>query len=203
MFHDFALGSLNAVYPDDVIDEFLASARHLHHGSFFLHTNLRPAIPQIFQRARDLGLTTSLDPNWDPDEAWNSTLQETLPLTQVFFPNDQEALHISGAQDLEGAVKVFQKMGVAITVIKRGADGALMAAGNQRTTCVLPRVSGGDSIGAGDSFDAGFLAGWLRGLPMAENLEIASHCGREVAAQTGGLRGQPDWNRIQDLLKNS
>ncbi|MCJ7701787.1 MAG: carbohydrate kinase family protein, partial [Anaerolineales bacterium] len=67
------LGSLNAVYPEDITDEFLASARHLHHGSFFLHANLRPAIPEIFQRARDLQLTTSLDTNWDPEEVWNST----------------------------------------------------------------------------------------------------------------------------------
>src|SRR3990172_649068 len=46
------IGTLNAVYPEDVTDEFLASARHLHHGSFFLHTNLRPHLPAIFNRAR-------------------------------------------------------------------------------------------------------------------------------------------------------
>ena len=67
------LGSLNAVYPQDVSDDFLVSARHLHHGSFFLHTNLRPHIPAIFARARGFGLSTSLDTNWDPEEAWNST----------------------------------------------------------------------------------------------------------------------------------
>ena len=68
------LGSIRALEPEDVTDEFLASARHLHHGSFFLHTGLRPAIPAIFRRARALGLSTSLDTNWDPDERWNSTL---------------------------------------------------------------------------------------------------------------------------------
>ena len=197
------LGSLSEVYPEDIRDEFLLSARHLHHGSFFLHTNLRPAIPEIFHRARGLGLTTSLDTNWDPDEAWNSTLLETLPLTHVFLPNDQEARFISGKDDVEAAMKAFQTMGVAITAVKRGAAGAVMAAGNQRFTCVLPEVCGGDSIGAGDSFDAGFLAGWLRGLPMGDCLKIACYCGREVAAQIGGLRGQPDWMRVQILLGNS
>jgi sugar/nucleoside kinase (ribokinase family) len=197
------LGSLSEVYPRDIREDFLSSARHLHHGSFFLHTNLRPAIPKVFQRACELGLTTSLDTNWDPDETWNSTLQEALLHTHVFLPNDQEALFISGVQDIEGALNIFQEMGVGITVIKKGADGTVMAAGNQRFTYGLPEVTGGDSIGAGDSFDAGFLAGWLRGLPMMECLKIASHCGREVAAQIGGLRGQPDWKRVQTLLSNS
>jgi len=197
------LGSLCEVYPEDIHDDFLRSARHLHHGSFFLHTNLRPAIPEIFRRARGLGLTTSLDPNWDPDEAWNSTLKETLPFTHIFLPNDQEARFISGKDDVEAAIHAFQEMGVAITAVKQGAGGAVMASGNQRYTCVLPGVTGGDSIGAGDSFDAGLLAGWLRGLPMGDCLKIASHCGREVAAQTGGLRGQPDWQRVKALLRNS
>jgi sugar/nucleoside kinase (ribokinase family) len=195
------LGSLSAIYPEDVSDEFLGSARHLHHGSFFLHTNLRPAIPDIFERARDLGLTTSLDTNWDPQESWNSILLETLPRTQVFFPNEREARAISRTPKIENAINYFQALGVAITVVKRGAEGAVMAAGNQGFTCALPEVSGGDSIGAGDSFDAGFLAGWLRGLPMEQCLKIACHCGRAVAAQTGGLRGQPDWRTVTRLAE--
>lgn len=194
------LGSLSEVYPEDISDDFLCSARHLHHGSFFLHTNLRPSIPEIFQRARDLDLTTSLDTNWDPDESWNSNLNETLALTHVFLPNDQEARFISGKDEEEAAFKIFQEIGVAITAIKLGTDGAVMAAGNQRFSCVLPEVTGGDSIGAGDSFDAGLLAGWLRGLPMADCLKIASHCGREAASQVGGLSGQPDWAQVQHLV---
>jgi sugar/nucleoside kinase (ribokinase family) len=194
------LGSLSALHPEDVSDEFLESTCHLHHGSFFLQTNLRPAIPEIFRRARALGVTTSLDTNWDPDEAWNSTLLETLPLTQVFFPNEREARAISRTPKIENAISYFQALGVAISLVKRGPEGAVLGAGNQRLTCVLPEVTGGDSIGAGDSFDAGFLAGWLRGLPMDQCLQIACHCGREVAAQSGGLRGQPDWRTVTRLV---
>ncbi len=62
------LGSLNAVYPADVTNEILRLTHHVHHGSYFLHTNLRPAMTDIFQRALILGATTSLDTNWDPDE---------------------------------------------------------------------------------------------------------------------------------------
>ncbi len=194
------LGSLCAVYPEDISDEFLKSAGHLHHGSFFLHTHLRPKMPEIFRRAKAFGLTTSLDPNWDPDENWNSTLKATLALTDVFFPNEQEARFISGCQSLEEAVRAFQAMGVQIMAIKQGVEGATVIFGQDRGSYVLPTVMGGDSVGAGDSFDAGFLAGWLRGEPLERCLRLASHCGGEVAAQIGGLRGQPDWERLLRLV---
>ena len=193
------LGSLNAVFPEEISDELLRSARHLHHGSYFLHTNLRPAIPDIFARARSFGLSTSLDTNWDPKEEWNGGLQYTLPLTDVFFPNEQEARFISRTSSVDEAVLVFQGMGVAVTAIKQGEKGALVVAKGERHTCFLPTSTGGDSIGTGDSFDAGFLAGWLRDLPLDQCLQIASLCGREVATQAGGIRSQPNWETIIQL----
>ena len=193
------LGSLNAVYPADITDEILELTHHVHHGSYFLHTNLRPAMTDIFQRALELGATTSLDTNWDPDESWNSGLQDLLRLTDVFLPNEQEARLIGDTASLEKALIEFNKMEIHITVVKLGKDGAVLASGNQRLTQKLPPVTGGDSIGAGDSFDAGFLAGWLRGLPLDECLAIANQCGRSVAGQIGGLRGQPDWDTVARL----
>lgn len=184
------MGTINAVQPEDVTDAFLASARHLHHGSYYLHTRLRPAIPAIFQRARLLGLTTSLDTNWDPDEGWDGGLEAVLPLTDIFLPNEQEALRISRRYNLLEAAARFQQMGVKIVVIKAGAKGALVYSGDTTLKHKVTPVTGGDSIGAGDSFDAGFLAGWLRGLPLEKCLEIASACGRSVASQIGGVAGQ-------------
>jgi sugar/nucleoside kinase (ribokinase family) len=187
-------GSLSAVEPQDVTDGYLASARHLHHGSFFLHTRLRPHMPDIFQRARDLGLSTSLDTNWDPDERWNSTLADVMPLTDIFMPNEQEALRISGRSSLESAVAQFHERGISMVVVKRGAAGAWVSDGRRTWTCEVTAASGGDSVGAGDSFDAGFLAGWLRGLPLDECLDIACSCGQSVAGAIGGLHGQPTWD---------
>lgn len=193
------LGSLNAVYPNDVTDKILSLTHHVHHGSYFLHTNLRPGMTDIFQRALALGVTTSLDTNWDPDESWNSGLQDLLSLTDVFLPNEQEAKGISGCATWDESLVKLNNMGMHITAVKLGKQGAVLASGKQRFTHTLPPVSAGDSIGAGDSFDAGFLVGWLRGLPLNECLAIANHCGREVASQIGGLRGQPDWDTISRL----
>lgn len=191
------MGTINAVYPQDVTDELLASARHIHHGSHYLHTNLRPGMAEIFQRARRLGATTSLDTNWDPQEQWNGGLEGLLPHTDLFFPNDQEALYISRQANLPAAARSFLERGVRVVAVKAGARGSQVYT---RDACLergVEPVSGGDSIGAGDSYDAGFLAGWLRGLPLTRCQEIATACGRSVAAQVGGLAGQLRWEALQ------
>jgi sugar/nucleoside kinase (ribokinase family) len=191
-------GSLCAIGPEDVTDEFLASARHLHHGSYFLHTRLRSHMPGIFRRARDFGLSTSLDINWDPDERWNSTLPDVLSLTDVFMPNEQEAIHLSGCSNLEEAA-VWLRGRVPVVAMKRGADGARLYSEQEMVERTVSPVTGGDSIGAGDSFDAGFLAGWLCGLPMDHCLDIACACGRSVAGAVGGLAGQPTWADVSQI----
>ena len=193
-------GSLDAIVPADVTDAFLASARHLHHGSFFLQTQLRPAIPAIFRRARELGLTTSLDTNWDPAERWNATLQETLPFTDIFMPNEQEALNIARADDVETAVRRLRGAGISVVFLKRGEQGARIYSGDDGFDCAVAPAVGGDSVGAGDSADAGLLAGWLREMPLSTCLQIACRCGWSVAGAIGGLQGQPDWPAITSWL---
>jgi sugar/nucleoside kinase (ribokinase family) len=184
------MGSINVLQPQDVTVDLLASARHLHHGSYYLHTGLLPGIPAIFRQARQLGLTTSLDTNWDPQEQWTANLADVLPNTDILMPNEQEARFISGRHSLAESLACFHDQGVKLVTVKLGAGGALVDDGKTVLRRAVTPVSGGDSIGAGDSFDAGFLAGWLRGLPLERCLELACACGSSVAAQVGGLAGQ-------------
>ena len=194
------LGSACAVERGDISDAFLASARHMHYGSFFLHTRLRPHAPDIFRRAKALGLTISLDTNWDPEERWNSALPEVLPLTDILMPNEPEVCHIAGCSVLEEAIACLCQRGVSIVTLKLGAGGARVYDGKSIHECTIaPAEAGGDSVGAGDSFDAGFLAGWLRGMSIDRCLEIACLCGRSVAGAVGGVAGQPDWETVSRL----
>lgn len=197
------MGTINAVYPADISDGLLASTRHVHHGSFFLHTHLLPAVSEIFTRAQALGASTSLDTNWDPDDRWTSGLDRILPHTTLFMPNDEEALRIyrslggdNEQPDLEQAARAFLDLGVQCVTIKAGKQGAAVYTSERTVSGGVDPVSGGDSIGAGDSFDAGFLAGWLRGLDLQRSLEMGLVCGRAVAAQVGGLAGQPRWHDV-------
>lgn len=87
-------------------------------------------------------------------------------------------------------------MGVSIVAIKSGAEGTRAYTRDARVTRIVDPVTGGDSIGAGDSFDAGFLAAWLRNLPLETCLEIGNRCGRAVASRVGGLAGQITWEKV-------
>lgn len=203
------MGTINAVEPVDVTSAILASARHLHHGSYYLQSGIRTGIPLIFEQAQQLGMTTSLDTNWDPEECWDGGLDKILPHTSVFMPNEQEAIHISRKlsplefeiEDCAAAAKQFLQAGVQVVTIKAGASGAAVYTRDGQISADATPVSGGDSIGAGDSFDAGFLSGWLRGYSLQESLEFAMACGRRVAGEIGGLAGQPTWEEISQHIK--
>ncbi len=185
------LGSLNALTRADLSDELLASARHLHYGSLYLHTGLLPHWIEILQRAKALGLTVSLDTNWDPQEKWDVGLQRAFPYIDVLLPNAQEALYLSGQADFAAAVE-YLRARLPLLVIKRDVEGAVAwQEGIEIAQSVKPAAADGDGIGAGDSFDAGFLAGWLNGLPLETCLSIACDCGRAVAGAVGGTAGQP------------
>ena len=183
-------GSAIALTAADVSDDLLASARHLHLGSLFLQTGLRPDWMRIVRRAKALGLTVSLDTNWDPKDAWDIDRERSLPLIDVLLPNEQEALKLTGAPTFQDAAELLRPA-VGTLVIKRGERGAVAWQGGrfaeQSANAVAP---GGDGIGAGDSFDAGFLAGWLSGLPLEQCLAIACQCGGAAASAIGGEAGQ-------------
>jgi ribokinase len=190
-------GSLNAVYPADVTDGFLGSARHLHYCSYFLQTHLLPYAGALLRRGRELGLTVSLDTNWDPASQW-AGVREALELADLFFPNEQEALAISAALGggpaepggLEDAAARLAVLGPVVAV-KLGAKGALVVSPEAAfTAAVEPVAQVADTIGAGDSFDAGFVAAWLAGLPLSACAAWGNACGRASTQARGGIAGQ-------------
>ncbi|NPV09189.1 MAG: carbohydrate kinase family protein [Anaerolineae bacterium] len=197
-------GSLNAVYPSDVTDEFLSSARHLHYGSYYLQTNLLPRAAEIMARAREFGLTVSLDTNWDPEGRWDGGLTQALAHVDVILPNQQEALAITGMTDVEDAVTALLTR-VPVVAVKLGERGSLAATEGERSLVPVPPVARVvDTIGAGDSFDAGFLAGWLSGLSLAQSAAIGNACGRATTQAAGGLQGQlllPDIAHLRELIE--
>ncbi|MGQ9686863.1 MAG: carbohydrate kinase family protein [Thiobacillaceae bacterium] len=183
-------GSLNAVYPEDLSDAVLSQARHLHYCSYYLQTNLQPAIPDILARARRLGLSVSLDTNWDPEGRWDGGLQSVLSLCDLFLPNEQEARAIAREADLDAALAVLLER-AGVVAIKRGERGSLVGRGAERVAAPVASVASiVDTVGAGDSYDAGFVAGWLKGLTLAQCAAIGNACGRASTQARGGYLGQ-------------
>jgi sugar/nucleoside kinase (ribokinase family) len=116
-------GLIAELQASDITDALLSQSRHLHVASYFLQTKLQPDLSRLFQRAHSLRLTTSLDTNYDPSEKWTG-FDELLSATDVFLPNQTEALSITKANDIESAAQQLAKKS-KLVAIKLGADGAL------------------------------------------------------------------------------
>ena len=183
------LGSINAVKASQVTDDLLMRSRHLHLASYFLQTDLQPDVPGIFQKARSHGLTISLDTNWDPDLRWNQ-VRDILPLVDVFLPNRNEALAITGRSSLDSAMAALAE-NVSVVAVKLGREGAIAREGTEVVSAGVPQVNVVDTIGAGDSFDAGFVYGYLHQWDLKKALQMAVVCGSLSTRAAGGTNGQP------------
>ena len=189
-------GAIPALDGDAVTDEQVRRARHVHVTSFFLQPLLAGGLRALFERAHNTGATTSLDTNWDPLDRWEG-VAEALPETDVLFPNAEEALAIAQAvdpteppRDLSAAAAALAARG-PLPVVKRGAEGAVLWADGRLVSATTATAGLVDAVGAGDSFDAGFLAGWLGGQTLEGSLRLAAACGALSLRGAGGSGWQP------------
>jgi sugar/nucleoside kinase (ribokinase family) len=182
-------GLIDALRASDISDPLLRQTRHLHVASYYLQTNLQPGLPDLFNRAHALSLTTSLDTNWDPSEKWKG-IMEILPLTEVFLPNAAEAMAITGLDDIDLAAEELARH-TSVAAIKLGTEGALSVQGKLKSRTSTIPVDFVDTVGAGDSFNAGFLYGYLNGWEMDKSLRLAAVCGALSTRAAGGVAAQP------------
>jgi sugar/nucleoside kinase (ribokinase family) len=192
-------GLMPALRAADIPEALLGKARHLHVASYFLQTDLQPGLPDLFQRARDLGLTTSLDPNYDPSERWIG-FDELLSVTNIFLPNEREAISLSAESEVRLAAESLGSR-VEILAIKMGAEGALGFQEGRTVRAAFVPVRVVDTVGAGDSFDAGFLYGYLNGWSLEKSLQLACACGGLSTQRAGGTEGQPTLPEALAFLK--
>ena len=183
------MGAIDALKAERVTDGLLSKCRHLHVASYFLQTNLQPGLADLFLRAHRLGLTTSLDTNWDPEGEWRG-VSELLPLTDIFLPNESEALALTGESDPEEAVHILASQAPTVAV-KMGAQGALACEGEKCVFAEPLDVEVADTVGAGDSFNAGFIYGFLHNWTLERTLRLAVACGSLSTRVAGGTGGQP------------
>jgi sugar/nucleoside kinase (ribokinase family) len=184
-------GTIEELIWDDLDFDYLASARHFHLSSFYLQRGLRPRVPELFRKMKEAGLTTSLDTNDDPDNTWEGGLRETLRYVDVFLPNEREAQKAAGVGDLETAVKILASR-VPLVVVKLGPEGSLAQRGAEEFRSPVFRVDAIDAVGAGDSFDAGFLHYYVRGADITECLRAGNMAGAFSTTRPGGTEAFRD-----------
>ena len=183
-------GGMDQLTADMVDDDLMRAARHVHVSSFYLQPRLAPGLRGLFEAAHTAGAGTSLDLNWDPAEQWDGGLADVLPAVDVLFANAAEAAAVSGARDPAVAATVLAARG-PLPVIKLGAAGALTHDGCRLVRVSAPAVTVVDTVGAGDTFDAGFLCGRLLGWEVSRSLALGVACGSLSVGGPGGVGAQP------------
>ena len=181
---------------------------HVHFASYFLQPDLAKELPDLLDWLADQGTRVSLDTNWDPDERWEG-LAEILPRVGVFLPNREEACAVAATiasrpvTDTAAAGCILSALGVTV-VIKAGSEGGYAFSDGALVSTapglVLAEVI--DTTGAGDSFDAGYLASEVRQVSGEyERLRWAAVAGSLSVRGRGGTAAQPTVDEILEALE--
>jgi len=194
------MGTIAELTWDDLDLDYLADSRHFHLSSYFLHRKLRPRIGELFRYLKSRGLTISLDTNDDPDDRWEG-VADVLKYVDVLLPNEREACKLAGTspEDLEAAIQKLAGQ-VPLVVVKLGPKGALAQRGSERFLSAPKKVTPVDTVGAGDSFDAGFLHEYLRGSDLPTCLASGNRAGALSTTRPGGTEAFRDAQHRQQFL---
>ncbi len=179
------MGAMTRMTIDDIDWRYVALARHMHLGCYYLQTGLRRDVPGLFEQAHSLGLTTSLDTNWDPEEKWGDEIFEVLKQTDIFLPNDAEAMQISRCTTVDDAVRKLGEL-VRVVVVKCGRNGAKACIEGTPYSSPGIKINAVETTGAGDSFNAGFLYSYLREEAWTACLRYGNACGALAVTEIGG-----------------
>jgi sugar/nucleoside kinase (ribokinase family) len=195
-------GAMENLTVGEITDEQLNTAKHMHVSSIFLQPGLKKNITDLFKRAKRLGLTTSLDPQWDPAEKWNLELDKLLPYVDVFLPNEQEIIHLTNEINYEKAVQKILEYANVI-VVKRGNKGSVVYHKNllSNITAFL-NTNVVDAIGAGDSFDAGFIFKYVNGELLENCQRFGNITGAVNTTAAGGTTAFKNYETVLKIAKS-
>jgi sugar/nucleoside kinase (ribokinase family) len=183
----------------DLDIEYLTDSRHFHLSSYYLQRGLTAHIPELFRRLKAAGLTISLDTNDDPDDTWEGNLLEALRYVDVFLPNAREAMRVTHAVSVEEAIGQLAER-VPLIVVKMGEAGALARRGGEAFTSPAVKVNFVDPVGAGDSFDAGFLSRYVRGADLPTCLAWGNRAGAFSTTMPGGTEAFRNRARMAEFF---
>jgi sugar/nucleoside kinase (ribokinase family) len=193
-------GTMFEMSGSDLDLDYIFDAKHLHVASYFLQKGLQTSLPDVFRKAKAAGLSTSLDTNDDPEDRWSSGVRDFLKYIDVLLPNEREACKLAQVEDVEQAADILSQK-VAIVVIKRGSQGALARVSNDKFVAPSLVVEPIDHVGAGDSFDAGFLHEFVRGKSIEDCLKFGNVLGALSVTRPGGTEAFRDAEYRNSFLR--
>jgi sugar/nucleoside kinase (ribokinase family) len=196
-------GAMENLSLKDIRTEEFSKAQHLHFSSYFLQPGIQKDILTLFKLAKDAGLTTSFDAQWDPGEKWDIDLRGLLPYVDVFLPNEKEIRLLTGKKIIEEAIDSIKDQ-ANIIVVKMGNKGSMCWYKGQ-TLLKEPFLNKNvvDAIGAGDSFNAGFIYKFIQKASLETCQTFGNLTGAISTTQPGGTTAFTNYTGIMNIAKET
>lgn len=187
---------------NDIPASSLNGIRILYVGGYLLMPELeQQGLVKLFQQAKEQGIQTVLDVGIPRPGKYLSRLEHLLPLVDVFLPNDDEAEVILNEANPRRQAELFHAMGASTVVITCGEKGSVLVNNRERLQADIFHMDYVDGSGSGDAFDAGYIAGMLRGLDARGCLTMASALGASCVRQVGTTPGVFTGQECDDYLQ--
>ena len=186
----------------DIRPEVIAEAKHVHVSSVFLQETLHKELLEIVKLVKDCGATLSMDVQFDPEEKWEFDYAKILPMVDVFMPNEQELMAITRKDSVEEAVEAILPY-INVAVVKMGTRGSLLVTREGRRH--MPAMLNSnvvDAIGAGDSFDAGFISAFVAGKDLAYCQWLGNLTGAVNTTAAGGTGAFASKEAVIEAARN-
>lgn len=179
--------------------EMVKEASHIHVTGYAGSINHEEYLNLLKRIKEETEATVSFDVGWDSTGEWKPEIRELFPYIDILFMNETEAEHYGRTDDAVAAAEEFAKT-AGMAVIKRGKSGSIAVRDQKLYQAPSYTVTAVDTTGAGDSFNAGFVYGFLRGKTMEECLQCGNACGALSVTALGGNTGFPTEERLQEFL---
>jgi sugar/nucleoside kinase (ribokinase family) len=180
-------GAMDYMTLGDINPRVFTETKHIHISSIFMQSGVKRDLMKILRLCKENGVTTSLDTQWDPVEKWDLDYERVLPMLTVFMPNETELKYLTHTDTLDAAVEKIRPF-VNAAVIKCGSRGSLLMRKGQpdRMQAALLNKHVVDCIGAGDSFNSGFITRLAAGDPLDKCQQYGNMTGAVNTTAAGG-----------------
>lgn len=154
---------------------------------------------KLFEKARKMGKYTVMDTVWDFEDKWMEKIKPSIPYVDLFMPSIEEAIKLTGEEDIDKIADIFFSLGTKNVIIKMGSKGAYVCENGRERFFSPPFLQEHpiDTNGAGDSFCAGFLLGIANNWNYVRSAEFANAVGSHCVMGTGAYSGIVSMKEIE------
>jgi sugar/nucleoside kinase (ribokinase family) len=190
--------------------EYLLNGRHIHCAGYLHYREMwNPDVAQLYRAARARGLTTSFDPQGmlaQYEGAWLDPVREILQYTDILLVDAHEAVHLTLSEDMRAAAVSLQQAGPRVVVIKNGAHDTLVYLPDRsfwQPAVTVPDAEIVDTVGAGDTYDAAFVAAFLSDWPLERCARFAALASASSLRGAGGIASLASRAELERLLNQA